>query len=221
MEPMEKGAPMAQSTMGKLAVVLALGALALCPMAAQGAERPARLEWNRVPAGDLAGHAMRSDLKTPVAEAPVKVWNVETGEFAWDGATDEAGAFTVPEMESGEYLLVANNRAVAPLAVAEDAEPLEEAFTVVVPLGQGDFGSMSEEEQVAALRDFYDARLAPRDYAAAQAGPGGVAGGVLGGLGTPGLTGIIVGAGVVGGGIAVRDHVVRERGKPDIISPPF
>ncbi len=134
-----------------LAPALVVGKVLLDKSQSEGGGAPAVL---RVASRPLSGSVVYPDRKTAVAEASVRVWSVETGSFVLETATDAGGAFELPSLDEGSYILVVGDRVMTRLSVEKDADPLPDGVCFVVPHGKAVFAQMPLEQKAAVLSQF-------------------------------------------------------------------
>lgn len=192
----------------------ALGAVGPLSSAGETARR-GTLRTVTVAPGTLAGKVRYADAESPAAKVPVRLWSPAEKDFARASSTDGKGAFTLPALKPGRYLLLVGNRLVVNLRVDQDSKGHGSPVRVVMPRGRGRFARMDEKEQKAMLARMETPEPGVTD---ASLGPSPEGGGIGKGL----LETVAVGAGsglvVVGVAEAVDDEddddVVRE-----VVSP--
>jgi hypothetical protein len=100
--------------------------------------------------GGLTGKVLYPDGKTPVAKAPVRVWSVEEKKFICQAVTDDQGAYELPRLEPGCYVVVFGDRARVELLVADDAKRPAEPLNVLIPHGKVFFYPAQVARELAA-----------------------------------------------------------------------
>ena len=95
---------------------------------------------------ELSGKLLYPDGETPVAAAQVRVWSVAQKKFIYQTRTDAKGAYTLPQMSPGRYVLVYGDRVRVNLVVTAGKEPLLRFLNVIIPRGV----PLVTEEQLAA-----------------------------------------------------------------------
>ena len=95
---------------------------------------------------ELSGKLLYPDGETPVAAAPVRVWSVAQKKFIYQTTTDAKGAYTLPQMSPGRYVLVYGDRVRVNLVVTAGKEPFVKFLNVIIPRGI----PLVTEEQLAA-----------------------------------------------------------------------
>ena len=83
----------------------------------------------------LAGKLLYSDQRTPVVNAVVRVWSVDKKKFVHETRTDEEGAYELPKLAPGRYILVFADRVRVNLVVDETKGLVDVPLNVVVPRG--------------------------------------------------------------------------------------
>ena len=118
-----------------LVIVLAIGATAAVAGPLPSAWETSKSILVLKPA-PLKGKVVFSDRTTPAAKVPVRVWSVEHKKLVHETTTDAAGAYTLPKLREGRYILVYADRVRVDLVVDQakgrDALPLN----IIVPRGR-------------------------------------------------------------------------------------
>ncbi len=157
--------------------------------------------------GALTGRIAYADGKAPAAKVPVRLWSVEQKKFLHQAATDAQGAFSLPELVAGRYLLVCADRVFVDLRVDPQAT-LAGGLNVIIPRGDGTFAQMAPERQAAVLA------LLSQNEPQGQ-------GGDNAGEGFPLRTLVIVGGGTATavGAVALAEHLNDEDEDHGRVSP--
>ncbi len=103
---------------------------------------------------ELKGTVWYPDGKTFAAGVPVRVWSVELKNFVHETDTDENGAYTLPKLAPGRYLVCFADRVVVELRVEEAAESAASQLDVLIPHGKGAFAQMAPAQKTVALMVF-------------------------------------------------------------------
>ena len=158
---------------------------------------------------ELEGTVSYPDGRTFAREVPVRVWSIQDEDFIHETATDGKGAYKLPDLAPGRYLVCFADRVVVEVRVDEAAEPATSQLDVVIPHGKGVFAQMVPAQKAMALM----ALGAMGEDAGWEADGGG-------GWGSPLLRTVLFGAG--GAATAVAFLAVTENlGDEDkkIVSP--
>jgi len=99
-------------------------------------------------AGELSGTVLYSDGKTPVGEAPVRVWSAKEEKFIFETTTDKRGAYVIGELSPGTYYVIFADRVVSIVHVKSKAFAQMGLLNVVIPKGTP---GLSREEISAML----------------------------------------------------------------------
>lgn len=93
-------------------------------------------EFLLVKPGAFSGKVLYTDGKTPATQVPVRVWNIAQKKFVQTAATDENGAYKLPELAPGRYFVVFGDRVCVDLRVDEKAKLAPQPLNVVIPKGK-------------------------------------------------------------------------------------
>lgn len=161
-----------------------------------GAARPAR--QLKIKPCELTGKVVYPDGKTPAAKAPVRVWNVAQKKFLFETVTDANGAYSIPKLPPGRYVLTFGDRVRVELIVENGDKLPAGPLNVMIPRGR-------------VL--FYPSQLT--NELAAGAAPGGSSTGIVGKLLT---TKVIVIAGTATAVAVVAGHELTDDDN-NVVSP--
>ena len=85
---------------------------------------------------ELNGLVLYSDERTPVADAPVRVWSTAENKFVYETTTDEKGAFKIPVLPEGFYYVVFGDRVIVEVFVDASVRPVGQPLWVIAPRGK-------------------------------------------------------------------------------------
>lgn len=89
-------------------LIIYLFAGILCLVSAMGQDGGVQVELLEQ---EITGLALYPDGQTPVADMPVRVWNVDAKKIIFRGRTGRNGSFSIPRLEAGNnYLFVGRVR---------------------------------------------------------------------------------------------------------------
>ncbi len=135
-----------------VAVLVALGPVSPRALLAQEEQTGVTVRYSQflsVKPGPLSGRVLYPDGKTPAANVPVRVWDVEKEKFIHQVKTDEKGNYSLPRLAPGRYRVTFGDRVVVDLRVADTASMVG-PLNVIIPRGKPTFTTEQLEAEVAA-----------------------------------------------------------------------
>lgn len=105
----------------------------------------------RIKPGELTGRVLYTDGKTPAAKAPVRVWSVGPKKFVFETLTDPTGAYKIPKLSPGRYVIVFGDRVRVEVVVAAADDKLPTGpLNVIIPRGRVLFYPAQVAKELAA-----------------------------------------------------------------------
>jgi len=100
---------------------------------------------------EITGRVTYPNGRSPVAQAPVRVWSVAEAKFVYNGVTSQDGTYRLPALEPGRYQLVFADRVRVELLVTEGKAAGAASVDVLIPRGRAVFAQMPIEQKAAIL----------------------------------------------------------------------
>jgi len=105
-------------------------------LAAEPETQTSYSQYLAVRPGEIAGKILYPDGKTPASKVPVRVWSVTKEKFILQTTADEKGAYRLPRLAAGRYLVVYGDRVSVDLRVDDEAKQTARTLNVIIPRGK-------------------------------------------------------------------------------------